>query len=82
MNYKKILVTSLFLSSLFSNENLNEDKLIVTYIHITASQPSHALNNKLVKTLLADESAYEIIESKPEPVILNDTVREPVAALA
>ena len=50
--------------------------------HITASKPSHALNNKLVKTLLADESAYEIIESKPEPVILNDTVREPVAALA
>ena len=48
---------------------------------ITAVQPSHALNNSLVKTLLADASAYEIAEAGPDRP-LRQAYPEAVAAIA
>lgn len=55
MNYKKILVTSLFLSSLFSNENLNEDKLIVTYI---SGSPENYWSKKIDKIDISSNAIH------------------------
>ena len=49
--------------------------------HITANQPSHALNYSLVKALLADEAAYEIIEA-PFKEGAPGVYPQPVAAIA
>lgn len=55
MNYKKILVTYLFLSSLFSNENLNEDKLIVTYI---SGSPENYWSKKIDKIDISSNAIH------------------------
>ena len=49
---------------------------------ITAVQPSHALNNSLVKSLLADASAYGIIEALDLDRPLPETFPGTVAAIA
>jgi len=55
MNYKKILVTYLFLSFLFSNENLNEDKLIVTYI---SGSPENYWSKKIDKIDISSNAIH------------------------
>lgn len=55
MNYKKILVTYLFLSSLFSNENLNEDKLIITYI---SGSPENYWSKKIDKIDISSNAIH------------------------
>ena len=49
---------------------------------ITAVQPSHALNNSLVKTLLADASAYETVEAPDAKRSPPEAFPEAVAAIA
>ena len=49
---------------------------------VTASQPSHALNNMLVKALLADESAFEIVAAPDPGTPRPEAFPEPVAAIA
>lgn len=50
--------------------------------HITAHQPSHALNNKLVEALLADPSAYTITDAVDAADSAEADALAPVAAYA
>ena len=49
---------------------------------ITATQPSHTLNNNLVQALLSDDSAYEIVEAADLGTDLLEQHLQPVAAIA
>ena len=50
--------------------------------HIKAVQPSHALNYNLVKALLADEAAFEIVERPGLNAPLPEGLSEPIPAIA